>query len=436
MHRWVLGVSFVLGCSASSEDEADGPPNFSEMVTGQGGMGASSPAANASPTSMPNAANGSAGNSPTSNVGAPVGSAGSPAGNTGEGNGGVGSLDPGNSGSGTGGPGNGGAGSSGAGPGSTEPPAGGSGPAVAPPDPSGPFTSRSVNGGASAAFVCPAGPFGNPLQGMGAVQSVGAPPSSFFAFIEGPVWVGSQNRLFFSDNASGPERIWQIEPPFTTPSIFMPDSGSNGLAVDNEDELLLADQRDRRITRVDSTSAQLLETVVPGGNYKPNDLVLRSDDNLYFTDPDSGGRGLYRVSPAGQIDGPFSQSNTPNSPGAPNGVLLSPDENTLYVGDVQQRFVASFALNADGAIDTASAAVFVRTTGDTVDGMAMDCAGNLYAGTRTGVEVYAPDGTSIGTVPTGESSNATFGGADRRTLFVTSRAQLKFVTLGVPGLPD
>ena len=57
-------------------------------------------------------------------------------------------------------------------------------------------------------------------------------------------------------------------------------------------------------------------------------------------------------------------------------------------------------------------------------------------GTRTGVEVYAPDATLIGTVPTGESSNATFGGADRRTLFVTSRSELKFVTLGVPGLPN
>jgi gluconolactonase len=176
--------------------------------------------------------------------------------------------------------------------------------------------------------------------------------------------------------------------------------------------------------------------VVPAGNHTPNDLVLRSDENLYFTDPNSGGRGFYRASPSGQLDGPFSQSNTPNTPGAPNGVVLSPDENTLYVGDVQQNFVATLALEADGAIDTASAELFVRTMGDTVDGMAVDCAGNLYVGTRTGVEVYAPDATLIGTVPTGESSNATFGGADRRTLFVTSRSVLKFVTLGVPGLPD
>jgi gluconolactonase len=425
MHRRVLGVVFLVvggaGCGAAGE-EADSAPDFTGA--GPGGGGASNtPSATGGNANVGNnptasAGSGAGGSAPASNGGAPVASAGSSAGTLGEGNGGVGSLNP----------GNGGAGNVG------QPPAGGSGGSA--PQPGGPFVSVPVNGGASAAFVCPDGPFGNPLQSMGAVQTVSAPSTSFFAFIEGPIWIGSRNRLFFSDNASGPERIWQIDAPFTTPSIFMPDSGSNGLAVDNEDQLLVADQSDRRITRVDPTSAAILETVVPAGNHTPNDLVLRSDENLYFTDPNSGGRGLYRASPSGQLDGPFSQSNTPNTPGAPNGVVLSPDENTLYVGDVQQNFVASLALEADGAIDTASAQVFVRTTGDTVDGMAVDCAGNLYVGTRTGVEVYAPNATLIGTVPTGESSNATFGGADRRTLFVTSRSVLKFVTLGVPGLPD
>jgi gluconolactonase len=216
----------------------------------------------------------------------------------------------------------------------------------------------------------------------------------------------------------------------------MPDSGSNGLAIDNQDRLLLADKADRRITRVDTSSAQVLGEVLPAGNHTPNDLIMRSDDNVYFTDPNSSGRGLYRLSPAGALSGPFTQANAPNAPNAPNGVVLSPDENTLYVGDVQARFVASFDLLADGAIDTESGSMFVQTQGDTVDGMAVDCAGNVYVGTRTGVEVYAPDGAALGTVPTGESSNATFGGPDRRTLFVTSRSVLKFVTLGVPGLPD
>ncbi|HTV17456.1 MAG TPA: SMP-30/gluconolactonase/LRE family protein [Polyangiaceae bacterium] len=431
MQRWVLGLAFIVGCGAGGGDDADDAPSFTGTPPGQGGSTGSNPmnagGASNAPGSMAPVGNASGGSAPVSNGGAPVAVAGS-GGNVGEGNGGVGSLDPG----GVAGSASNNGGASGS---SSQPPPGGSGPGVTPPDPGGPFVSVPVSGGASAAFVCPDGPFGNPLQGMGAVQSVSAPQGSNFAFIEGPVWIASRNRLFFSDNVFG--QIWQIEPPFTAPSLFMEDTGANGMAVDNEDQLLVADQNARRITRVNPATAQITETVVPSANFRPNDLVLRSDENIYFSDPDSGaGRGFYRVSPSGQLDGPFSQSNTPNTPGAPNGILLTPDENHLYVGDVQQRFVSILDLEADGTIDTASARVFVRTTGDTVDGMALDCAGNLYVGTRTGVEVYAPDATPIGTVPTGESSNVTFGGADRRTMFVTSRAQLKLVTLGVPGLPD
>jgi gluconolactonase len=414
----------VLGCGAESGD-ADGPPSFEQSPVGSAGNTARAGSGGA-PTGVTPVANGGS----PSGLGGRGGSEGNinpPLQPGGAGNAGAGNT-PGNAGAGGAPAGVGGAGLGGA---------AGDG-SVGQPTPDGPFTSVPVNGGASAAFVCPEGvAFGDPLAGMGAVQSVSAPQGGNFSFIEGPVWIGSRGVLFFSDNAPpGSERIWSIAPPFTTPVEFMPSSGSNGLAVDNQDQLLLADQRDRRITRVDSGSAAVLGDVLASGNHTPNDLVLRSDENLYFTDPQSGGRGLYRLSPVGQLDGPFTQGQTDNAPGAPNGVVLSPDENSLYVGDVQQNFVARFALLADGAIDTESGEVFTRTQGDTVDGMAVDCAGNLYVGTRTGVEVYSPDATLLGTVPTGESSNATFGGADRRTLFVTSRSVLKYVTLGVPGLPD
>ncbi|MET0410906.1 MAG: SMP-30/gluconolactonase/LRE family protein [Polyangiaceae bacterium] len=407
---FALSVS-IVACSAGDE-EAEGPPPFG--VGGTASLGAAGTA------SLGNGGTGAGGSANLGGVGSAqggttstggTGNAGG-AGGTGPAAGGTGGVP-----SGAGGTANGAGGSANG--------AGGTGGA-----------NPDVNGGASAAFVCPAGPFGDPLQGMGQVQQLAAPQGSFFAFIEGPVWIASQNKLFFSDNASGPERIWQTSPPFTAATVFMPDSGSNGLAVDNEDQLLLADQADRRITRVNSANATVIGDVVPSGNFTPNDLILRSDDNLYFTDPNSGGRGFYRASPTGQVSGPFTQANAPNGPNAPNGVVLSPDENTLYVGDVQGRFISAFDLEADGAIDATSGRLFANTTGNTVDGMAVDCAGNVYAGTQTGVEVYSPAGMLLGIVPTGESSNATFGGADRRTLFVTSRAVLKSVTLGVPGLPD
>ena len=124
---------------------------------------------------------------------------------------------------------------------------------------------------------------------MGQVVEIHAPnmgPMTYFAFLEGPVWVGSLGTLFFSDNASSPEEvIWKLVPPSTTPELFMPNSGSNGLAIDNDDQLVLADQRRRRVVRVDPETAMVTDVVVPEGNHTPNDIIVRSDGNIYFTDP-------------------------------------------------------------------------------------------------------------------------------------------------------
>lgn len=285
--------------------------------------------------------------------------------------------------------------------------------------------------GSAAKFVCQAGAtYGDPLAGMGTVASVSAPQSDYFAFIEGPIWIASTSTVYFSDNASSPsERIFKLVPPSTMAAIFVPTSGSNGLAVDNDGNIIAADQRNKQISRFDPTSAQMVGTPISTGSAKPNDLIVRSDGNIYFTDPDSG---FYRISPAGAVGQPmkFAQSTRPN------GAVLSLDENTLYVGDVGGKTIAKYTLAADGSVMGAGAAFVAQTKGDTVDGMCVDCAGNVYAGTATGVEVYSPAGAYLGTVPTGESSNCTFGGPDRKTLYVTSRAVLKHVTLAVPGLPD
>jgi gluconolactonase len=292
----------------------------------------------------------------------------------------------------------------------------------------------ALHGGRSARFICaPGATYGNPLAGIGAVMQIGQPnvaPIYSFSFIEGPVWIGSIGKVLFSDNAAQPyERIIQVVPPIlssTLASSFMEMSGSNGLAVDNDDNLILADQHNHRIVRVSSTTATMIGTPLATGSFKPNDVLVRSDDNIYFTDPDTG---FYRISPQGTLSAAMKQVNRPN------GIELSLDERTLYVGDVGNQMISSFALGADGSV-TGSMAHFVTTVSSTVDGMCVDCAGNLYAGTSNGVEVFSPTGAPIGVVPTGESSNCTFGDSDRRTLYVTSRSLLKYVRLAVPGLPD
>ena len=146
-----------------------------------------------------------------------------------------------------------------------------------------------------------------------------------------------------------------------------------------------------------------------------------------FTDPDTG---FYWYSTKGMLTGPMKEVSRPN------GIELTLDENTLIVGDVGNREIHTFALGSDGAVITASDHLFVTAMKDTVDGMCTDCAGNLYAATSGGIEVYSAAGAYIGNIATGDTSNCTFGGADRKTLYTTSRSAVQAVTLGIPGLPD
>ena len=288
-----------------------------------------------------------------------------------------------------------------------------------------------LHGGASGKFICPGGvTYGNPLTNMGSVAQVGPPTQgtpNYFGFVEGPVWIASLGKLFFSDNSS-PERIWVLTPG-SEPKVFLDMSKSNGMALDNDDELVVTNQVDNSLVHVDPAATAPAATLITAAGCKPNDVIVRSDGNIYYTAPQQSGTGFYRLSPSKMVTGPRTDVT------APNGIVLSPDENTLYVGDVQNKKITKFAVDADGVV-AATGTLFTTATKDTVDGMCVDCAGNVYAGTSGGVEVYSPDGMLIGTVPTGESSNCTFGGPDRKTLYVTSRSVIKTVTLGVPGLPD
>jgi len=268
---------------------------------------------------------------------------------------------------------------------------------------------------------------------MGTINQVTAPSPDYFAFLEGPVWIGSLSTLFFSDNASSPtERIWKLVPPSTTPTVFVAASGSNGLGVDNNDQIIATIQRaPLGINRFNPMTGQA-GTLIPT-TAKPNDVIVRSDNNIYFSDPASG---FYRIAPGSTTVS--AAMKLPNNGGQPNGIELSLDENTLYVGDVAQQKIFKFTLAADGTVMTSTGAELVsQTMRTTVDGMCIDCAGNIYAGTQGAIEVYSSTGTYIGSIVTNaQTSNCTFGGADRKTLYMTTPAAIKYVTLGIPGLPD
>src|SRR5690606_22920337 len=166
-----------------------------------------------------------------------------------------------------------------------------------------------------------------------------------------------------------------------------------------------------------------------------NDVAVRSDGNLYFTDPDylRGNRPAeqpvraYRRDPNGVLSVIDEGVNA-------NGITLSPDESRLYLshfGGGGGNDVVVLDVDASGAVSGPAPFVNVGS-----DGMGIDCAGNLYiTAPGAGVQVYSPNAQLLGTLPVQGAANVAFGGEDRRTLFITAEESLFAVELAIPGLP-
>lgn len=277
----------------------------------------------------------------------------------------------------------------------------------------------------------------NPLTGAGAVERV----AQGLVFTEGPRWF--EGRLLFSDIPA--DTIYALDAPGSISVFRKPSRNSNGLAVDPQGRLLTAEHGARRVSRTlgDGTIEAVVTHFEGDRLNSPNDLVVRSDGTIYFTDPEWGiagdltqreldVNGLYRVDPAGAVTREWSTPwvGHPDTP-RPNGVVLSADEATLYMGEDRDREVLLFDVAASGALTGPRAR---WTTGATPDGLAMDLAGNLYVATAPGVEVFAPDGTRWGLLEIPGGSNVAFGEADARTLYVTAGPEVFRVRLRQAGL--
>ncbi len=299
---------------------------------------------------------------------------------------------------------------------------------------------------------CPQGPFGAPLPDNPVVTklfSVGA--DNFFNF-EGPVWVG--DALYFSEIGGGqnppPSNINRFRPGGMLERGVLSNTGSNGLALDASGNLIAATHDVGAISTFTvpaGTRGQRGAQTFNNTRFNsPNDLVERADGNIYFTDPSfqappgqgQGATRVYRVPPQGEatvVDGTLSN---------PNGITLSPDGNTLYVTSASG--FRRYELAEDG---TPGPAITINLADglQTPDGMGMDCAGNVYTVEhfRRLIRVFDPQGNEIGRFGGPASfdrdvTNVAFGGADRRTMFVTTLTQgqqggLFQVQLNIPGFP-
>jgi gluconolactonase len=270
----------------------------------------------------------------------------------------------------------------------------------------------------------------DPIAGIGAVEEV----AGGFEFTEGPAWFAASGKLYFTDIPAS--RIYELTPPAAVAIFREPSGNANGLGVDQDGLLVACEHGNRRVTRTTST-AQIV-VVADGWEGKklnsPNDVVVRSDGTLYFTDPPYGGhsnelgfQGIFRVGPGGAM------TLVADDMFRPNGIALSPDEKVLYVGDSEESYVRRYEVAADG---TAASPKKLVDTASTPDGMAVDVQGDLFVTTAAGVETYRADGVLVGTIPVPEQpSNCTFGGSDGKTLYITARSSLYRVTVNVAGLP-
>lgn len=272
----------------------------------------------------------------------------------------------------------------------------------------------------------------DPLEGRSttATKVVGG-----FDFTEGPVWIGG--RLLFSDIPNNV--IQELLPDGGVTPFRNATGGANGLAVDTQGRLWACQgaQNSKRVTRQPGTMGATVENVTTmynGAAYNaPNDIIVRKDGTAYFTDPNYSGqadtqnaRAVYRIAPDGgvtRLAGTFTQ---------PNGIALSPDEGTLYVVNNGTGKLVSATVSPDGTVGAFSDLANVPGG----DGMAVDDAGNLYVTATPGVLVFDKTGKALGTITVGEQpANCTFGGPDRKTLYITARTSLFRIELNVPGLP-
>ena len=279
---------------------------------------------------------------------------------------------------------------------------------------------------------------------------------------EGPAW--KDGSLYFTDG----EHINRMDANGRT--VVFRDAAhshaSNGLAFDREGRLIACESMGRRVTRTEKDGTiTVLAACYHGQRFNsPNDVALDSKGRIYFTDPRYGPRGdmeirgehgkkvegLYRIDAPGQVTRVLL-------PGVdrPNGLLITPGDRYLYICDNDNnnhgapRRLVRFNLNADGTVEPNSyRLIFDWKNGRGPDGMKMDRAGRLYVAAgrnksneyetneyKAGCYIFTPDGRLLSFVRTGpdEACNVAFGGADRRTLYITSGNHLWSVPVHTPG---
>ena len=265
---------------------------------------------------------------------------------------------------------------------------------------------------------------------------------------EGPVWFSDANQLVWSDIPN--QRMLRWAPEGGVSVYRQPSNFANGNTRDRQGCLVSCEHGSRRVTRteIDGSITVLAESYQGKRLNSPNDVVVRSDDTIWFTDPTYGilsdyegyraepeqaSRNVYRLKPqTGELDAVVTDFNQPN------GLAFSPDEKILYVADSGAshddslpRHIRAFDVVAERL---ANGRVFATIDNGIPDGIRTDVNGNLWSSAGDGVHCFAPDGTLIGKILVPQTvANLTFGGPRRNRLFIAATNSLYSLYVAATG---
>jgi gluconolactonase len=252
-------------------------------------------------------------------------------------------------------------------------------------------------------------------------------------FAEGPSW-SKDGFLLFSDCISN--KLHKFTPGTGLADYGEIPGGPNGNTYDVQGRLYTCEFRSRRVTRTSKKGAvEVLASKFEGKRLNaPNDIVVRRDGHVYFTDPAFGDQqdhreldffGVFHITPKGEIEAVAKWKTRPN------GITLSPNGRVLYVADSDARLIRAYDLDKTGA--ASNERVAIKDITGVPDGIRTDDNGNIYVAAKF-VYAYSESAKLLGTIELRETpSNITFGDADFESLYITARTVVYRVRLGVKG---